>query len=234
MLGRPAAMSVQFTSRVLHAARARLARLTLRKPPPPSDPGSRRSQRRAAVLIPLVHVHGEASLLFTLRSSNVGSHKGQVSFPGGHIDDGETPVDAALREAVEELGSPMAKVDVLGLFQPYRAITGTHVSTVVGYVPGDLGDLRSLTPNADEVDAVFTLPLTHLRDRKNIEYQELTSPVHGTSTVPRYLGGPAPVWGLTAVMLSNVLHDVLWPAVLDGAAFGEAAGDERPQHVAKL
>jgi len=72
--------------------------------------------RRAAVMMPLCNVDGHASCLFTKRSESVGTHKGQVSFPGGHLDNDETPIQAALREQVEELGDAMSGCEVLGQF----------------------------------------------------------------------------------------------------------------------
>ena len=67
-------------------------------------------KKRAAVLIPLCNRHGVPSILFTLRSTSVGTHKGQVSFPGGHINDGETAVEASIRETKEELGSTIGNI----------------------------------------------------------------------------------------------------------------------------
>lgn len=99
-----------FGPTVLRTIRAQLAGRTRRVLP------MRESGRRAAVLVPLCHVRGEASILFTLRTSDVGTHKGQVSFPGGHIEEGETPADAAVRELVEEVGDVLhGRVDVLGM-----------------------------------------------------------------------------------------------------------------------
>lgn len=92
-----------------------------------------KGQKQAAVLVSLCNSHGIASLLFTIRSLNVGTHKGHVSFPGGHIVKGETATEAAVRETYEEIGCAPESVRVLGVCQTVPAITGTLVTPVIGY-----------------------------------------------------------------------------------------------------
>eukprot|EP00953_Heterococcus_sp_UTEX-ZZ885_P032175 16813-Heterococcus_DN1.PRE.1 len=77
--------------------------------------------RSAAVLVPLCNDNGVPSVLFTARSQAVSTHKGQVSFPGGHVEAGEDAAAAALREAIEECGSGIGSVQVLGLCQTVPA-----------------------------------------------------------------------------------------------------------------
>ena len=101
------ASSLRFNRAVLEHIKRRLAsrrRVTLPGKPP----------RKAAVMLPLCNVNGAASCLFTKRTEEVGTHKGQVSFPGGHVDVGETSIEAAQRELVEELGSAAGRTTVLG------------------------------------------------------------------------------------------------------------------------
>ena len=105
----------------------------------------------AAVFAPLCSVNGEASMLFTLRTMHVGTHKGQVSFPGGHIDEGETPTEAALREFEEEVMGLPAAPQALGVFHEAIAVTGTHVTPVLGWVPGIISDAADLQPHEAEV-----------------------------------------------------------------------------------
>lgn len=160
--------------------------------------------RRAAVLVPLCHVEGRASVLFTRRSEKVGTHKGQVSFPGGMADEGDRDVEqTALRELEEEIGFPGARVTVLGRFHDARAITGVHVTPVVGFL-GEL-DPRRLVPNPDEIDAVFTLTLEELVDPSR-RYNQFHGP---RGPIPVFDAGPFPVWGLTAYILEGVLKEAL-------------------------
>lgn len=185
----------RFDDETLMRLRARLASLPRRR--------LTGSARRAAVVVPLCHVEGVASVLFTRRSEQVGTHKGQVSFPGGMMDLEDPDVQtAALRELEEELGLPRSRVDVLGCHHDARAITGVHVTPVLGY----LGDLtfEELAPNPAEIDEVFTLGLGELLDPRQRYQQDFGE--RGCLQV--FDAGPWPVWGLTAYILERVLEEV--------------------------
>lgn len=116
--------------------------------------------RPAAVLLA---VFGEGSLregrlLFTLRSSSLPHHRGQISFPGGALELGETPLEAALREAYEEVGLAPERVQPLGALSPTLSPAGFWVLPVVGRVTGEV----SLSPNPVEVAEVFFAPVSEL------------------------------------------------------------------------
>ncbi len=114
----------------------------------------------AAVLVPIVD-RPEPSVILTLRPETMRKHAGQISFPGGRIDPGDSDaVNAALREAEEEIGLPRAAVEVIGTADRYRTITGFEVTPVVGVVPPDL----DLSPHPGEVAAMFEAPLAYLLD----------------------------------------------------------------------
>jgi 8-oxo-dGTP pyrophosphatase MutT (NUDIX family) len=91
------------------------------------------------------------------------THAGQIAFPGGRIDAGETPADAALREAHEELLMDSSAVEVVGELGIYRTVTGYIVTPVIGVIPPDL----PLTPHEHEVADWFEAPLDHLLDPAN-------------------------------------------------------------------
>ena len=129
-----------------------------------------RGRRTAAVLIPLCKVQGEWSLLYTIRSSEVSTHKGQVSFPGGHIEAGELPEVAALRETEEELGD-LGKIHVVGSLQCIPALTGTLVTPVLGVVE-DPVVLAALQPDRGEVARVFSRSLKDLVRMRALESKE--------------------------------------------------------------
>jgi coenzyme A diphosphatase NUDT7 len=125
----------------------------------------RRSQRRAAIFVPLLNVGGEASILYTQRTDVVSTHKGQVSFPGGHIDPGESVEVAAIRELCEELlherddlhaaligagdaavrGDGRLRVEILGRGMTVHAVTGTLCTCVVGYLSGSIPEQQDWT-----------------------------------------------------------------------------------------
>jgi 8-oxo-dGTP pyrophosphatase MutT (NUDIX family) len=90
----------------------------------------------AAVLLPLTYYKDEWHILYTRRTDRVESHKGQVSFPGGACDEGETtPEQTALREADEEIGMKPADVKVLGRLSRLITISSFRVSPIVGVIP---------------------------------------------------------------------------------------------------
>lgn len=120
--------------------------------------------RCAAVLVPLLSQGGEWHLLFTRRTDQVESHKGQVSFPGGACDDGETsPEQTALREANEEIGLDPLGVRLLGRLNPMMTISSFIVTPVVGVIPWP----TVFRPAHAEVARVFSMPLTWLMERSN-------------------------------------------------------------------
>ncbi len=113
----------------------------------------------AAVLVPIIH-GPTPGVLLTRRTTTLSSHAGQVAFPGGLIDPGETPEQAALREAHEEIGLDPALVEVTGRLPDHVTGTGYRVTPVVGLLaPG-----FKMVLAAAEVDCVFELPLQVLLD----------------------------------------------------------------------
>ena len=128
----------------------------------------------AAVLVPLVWHAAEWHLLYTRRTTRVESHKGQVSFPGGACDDGESTPDAtALREAQEELGIRPQDVAVLGRLANLLTISSYRVTPVVGAIPWPYVFHVAYA----EVARVFTIPLAWLADAAN----RWEFPIPGTS-----------------------------------------------------
>jgi 8-oxo-dGTP pyrophosphatase MutT (NUDIX family) len=118
------------------------------------------SLKRAAVAVTLAT--GEdgttASFLLTRRAPKLRAHAGQWALPGGRLDAGESEVDAALRELHEELGIQARQADVLGHLDDYPTRSGYLISPVVIW----LADSTDLSANADEVEAVFRIPLAEL------------------------------------------------------------------------
>lgn len=158
--------------------------------------------RPAAVLMPVVG-RDEATLLLTERSSGLAVHAGQIAFPGGRIEEGETPLDAALREAYEEIGLEPGLVSPLGALVPYLTGTGYRVTPIVALVdPG----LR-LTLNALEVAGVFEVPLSFLMNPANHEVQsrELRGRTRHFYAMP-WQGHN--IWGATAGMIRALYERV--------------------------
>lgn len=157
----------------------------------------------AAVLVPLGQLRGSPAMLFTKRTDTVGTHKGQVSFPGGRMDPSDDDaIHCALRELDEEVGVPPREVEVLGPFHDVMSITGLRVTPVLGYL-GELDPAR-WSPRPGEVEDVFTLTLDELVDPAKRSTQML-----GGLRAPYFASGPHPIWGLTALILDEVLREAL-------------------------
>jgi 8-oxo-dGTP pyrophosphatase MutT (NUDIX family) len=116
--------------------------------------------RHAAVLVPIIHGNAPGVLL-TQRTAHLKAHAGQVSFPGGRIEDTDISAEqAALREAEEEIGLDPAHVELAGRLPDYVTGTGFLITPVLGLLPEGL----MLTPSPDEVAEIFILPLSTLLD----------------------------------------------------------------------
>jgi 8-oxo-dGTP pyrophosphatase MutT (NUDIX family) len=122
-----------------------------------------RTLRPAAVLIPVIAAPTGAIVLMTRRSDSLASHTGQIAFPGGRLDPGETVVDAALREAFEEVALDPGLVEVLGVGDAYETGTGFLVTPVIGWLTAT----PATTPSLDEVAEVFEVPWDFLMDPTN-------------------------------------------------------------------
>lgn len=167
-------------------------------------PGTAR--RPAAVLCALFDEGGQAHVVLTRRSSRLRSHTHQVSFPGGRLDTGERALDAALREAREEVGLDPARVTVLGRLSPLR--TALNPAPITPFV-GSLDARPELLPNPAEVERAFTVPLVELTDPQ-VYREELWSFPDGVERPIHFfeLIGDT-VWGATARMLVELLDLIL-------------------------
>ena len=155
----------------------------------------------AAVLVPLMFQHGEWHVLFTRRTERVESHKGQVSFPGGACNEGETtPEQTALREAEEEIGIHPADVNVLGRLNRMVTISKFRVSPIVGVIPFPY----AFKVAGVEVARVFTIPLTWLANRNN--YWEFSLGDSDKSLIAYHPYDGELLWGATARMTVNFLR----------------------------
>lgn len=156
----------------------------------------------AGVLIPVRRHDTGLTVLLTQRSAALKHHAGQVSFPGGRMEVGDTDITAtALRETREEVGIPEDAVAIIGYLEPMPTVTGYAVTPVVGLVDGRL----DLTIDRTEVEYAFEVPLAFLQDPANHrlvarEWQGLSF-----SMVEFHYGGRR-IWGATAQMLLRFLN----------------------------
>ncbi|MGP8172559.1 CoA pyrophosphatase [Rhodoblastus sp.] len=157
--------------------------------------------RPAAVLAPIVARADGLFLLLTQRASHLSEHSGQIAFPGGKIDPGESPLDAALREAEEEIGLLRARIEILGCLDPYQTSTGFRVFPIVGLTRPPL----DLSVNRQEVADVFETPLAFLMDEANHQrlfrqWQGRRRQFYAMPYENRY------IWGATAGMIRNLFE----------------------------
>ncbi|MDR0996635.1 MAG: CoA pyrophosphatase [Zoogloeaceae bacterium] len=127
----------------------------------------------AAVLVLLIEQAGGIDVLFTRRTDHLSDHPGQVCFPGGRMETGETPWQTAVREAGEEVGMPPEWPKPLGYLPPYRTGTGFRIFPTVARVDAPPFALEKLTGEDAEVADIFTVPLTHLLDFNNHRREKL-------------------------------------------------------------
>ena len=156
--------------------------------------------RLAAVLAPLVETPAP-SLIFTVRADALSRHPGEVSFPGGLVDDGESPDDAARREAFEEIGLDPALPRVVGALPPVH----TYVSAIL-VIPfvGLLRFAPDLFPAEAEIKEIVQVPLARLaKEEKPMELPRPDGSVwHGWS----YALDGHTVWGATGLMVHSFLE----------------------------
>lgn len=159
---------------------------------------------RAGVLVPLFIDDGGLSVLFTRRTDTVLTHKGQISFPGGAEEPGDSSlVQTALRESYEEIGLDPERVTVIGeLDDAFTAVSGFVVSPVIGMVSGDPATLR---PAPTEVRSLLLVPLTTLQDAR-VHREELRTWDGVGYTIHYYTVGDDVIWGLTGRILYQFLN----------------------------
>jgi 8-oxo-dGTP pyrophosphatase MutT (NUDIX family) len=162
-----------------------------------------KATRPAAVLVPVID-RPDPAVLLTQRNANLASHAGQIAFPGGKIEPGDSsPVAAALREAEEEIGLDSRLVDPIGHLDLYLTMSGFRILPTVAR----LDPSYRLTLNRAEVDEAFEVPLAFLMDARNHALQSRD----WKGVVRRYYAMAFPqryIWGVTAGILRNLYERV--------------------------
>jgi len=151
----------------------------------------------AAVLVPLVDRNGRVQLLLTQRTPHLDNHAGQISFPGGRVEEADASrEETALRETEEEIGLPRSAVALLGRLPVYDNLSGFRITPVVGWIEPPF----VLKPDPFEVAAAFEAPLEHFLETANYQRREF----HFRGRHRHYVAIPYEgryIWGATAAML---------------------------------
>ena len=149
------------------------------------------------MLVPIIERANSLSVLLTQRSAALRLHAGQVSFPGGRMEDADQDIMAtALRETHEEVGIAPEWVEIVGYLPPSPTVTGYSVTPVIGLLAGDV----EITIDPGEVEAAFEVPLEFLMDSTNEQHSMRTYEGVEMPIVEFHHSGRR-VWGATAMML---------------------------------
>jgi mutator protein MutT len=147
------------------------------------------------------------SILFTKRSENLAAHSGQIAFPGGSVEAGESLDQAAIREAEEEVGIPPSNVELIGRLDDVITHSGFLVAPFIGVIR----EAFDVVIQEAEVVEVFQVPIEALLDIANPEVRYVP---FRNQNYPAYFyrHGPHEIWGLTGRMLKATL-DLVWQAL---------------------
>jgi 8-oxo-dGTP pyrophosphatase MutT (NUDIX family) len=153
----------------------------------------------AAVLVPLFGWPDDPGLVFTERRQDLRRHAGEISFPGGRRDEGESYLETALREAEEEIGLDRGRVQVVGALPPIGTfVTNYKVHPIVGLIDRDL----VFEPNPTEVETVLAFDVSELRS--GFAMRRLVRRGIPIRT-PTYVVAEHLIWGATARILGELL-----------------------------
>jgi 8-oxo-dGTP pyrophosphatase MutT (NUDIX family) len=164
---------------------------------------------RAAVMVLFVYRRGVAALVFGKKTEDVPHHKGQFSFPGGVVRNSDASViEAALREAQEEIGLDPSAVEVLGLFHDIpTTVTNFVITPVLGLARGE----PTFRPDGREIERVIEIPLAHLLEPTTFREEEWER--EGVKRPVVFVSyGEDVVWGTTGRILREVL-DAMFPEI---------------------
>ena len=168
---------------------------------------SDKTQTPAAVLLAITDNADNPQVILTRRSQHLSTHKGQVAFPGGKAEPfDKDPAATALREAHEEIGLNPLSVQVVGQMGQVLSRQGFVVTPIVGVVPEH--QIAGLVPNLDELDRIFTVPISFLVN--NSPVMDEISISEGVQQVPSFYYEDYRIWGMTAFILAefvNLVYD---------------------------
>lgn len=125
------------------------------------------SMKRASVFIPIVKKNNTNFIVFEVRSKTLRSQPNEISFPGGIIEESETPLCACIRETCEELGTSESNIEIISELDLFVNPSDIIIHPFVGFIH----NLEILNPNVDEVDHIFLVPLSHLLENDPLRYK---------------------------------------------------------------
>lgn len=198
----------------------RIRKLIKDRTPKPID-----INREYSVLIPIIEKNNRLEIIFQLRSNNLNSQPGEISFPGGEVEEKESFKEAAIRETMEELNIGEENINVIGELDYLVSYGNIIIRCFIGTISGI--DVEDIVPNPDEVDHIFTVPLNFfLENEPDIYYLDVKTLLNdefpynlipkgreynwrkGKHTVMFYQFKDYVIWGFTARMIKGLI-DIL-------------------------
>jgi 8-oxo-dGTP pyrophosphatase MutT (NUDIX family) len=168
--------------------------------------------RRSSVLIALFEEEGEARVILTRRSSVLPVHRGEVAFPGGRTEEGETAIEGALREAEEEVGLARDLVTVTGWLTPLVTFSS---GSAIWPIVAELAQRPHLRPDEREVERIFDVALTdllapnaHRQERWQRDSPRVSDRADGSFPVNFFRAPGDLIWGATARILVELLSAI--------------------------
>lgn len=159
--------------------------------------------KAAAVLAAMFEEDGEARVVLTRRASHLRSHTGEVSFPGGRIEDGEDAVAAALREAWEEVALDTSALEVVGTLTPISTLAATSgITPIVGFLP----ERPAVKADPNEVEFVFDVSLAQLLADGVFAEERWDTPWGDDRQINFFYLSHDIIWGATARILRELLE----------------------------
>ena len=164
------------------------------------DQTKKDGQRRASVLMPLVK-RDDWQVIFTQRPKTMPTHAGQISFPGGKIEAGETAIEAAFRETEEEIGLKADQINMIGRLPSFNAAWSFRVTPFVGLIDSQ----AVIMPDPVEVEEAFEVPLKFLLNAKNHIPRHIVRPDKAFTMYDMpyedEFGIHRNIWGMTAMII---------------------------------
>lgn len=186
-------------------------------------PGPLGYYRYYSVLVPLVEQNGELHILYEVRAETLRTQPGQVSFPGGRIEEGETPEECAIREACEELCLKPSDIRVISALDYLHTYSNFTMYPFLGVI--DYDACISVTASRDEVKEIFFVPLSYLMETEPLVYNSDVYPKipdnfpyekinerngynwrKGTTSIPIYQYKNYAIWGMTALITQDLIN----------------------------
>jgi 8-oxo-dGTP pyrophosphatase MutT (NUDIX family) len=183
-------------------------------------PGVVGKHRSFSVMLPLVEMEDGLHVLFELRSPDLDAQPGEVCFPGGAMEAGETPLQASVRETMEELGIKREDIKIINKLDTLQSHANLSIYCYLGII-----NTCHFNINKAEVAEIFTVPLSFFVENEpeiewvdvvqippeDFPYEKVNSPKayewrSGKVDIPIYMYGEYPIWGLTARMMHNFIE----------------------------